>query len=79
MPNFFFLDKAIVDTTKTVKTMEVMTKMPFNPVPKAIYSTEYIAAAPEALKDKTEMDAVIAFLQSLGNHVKFEEGVNYRD
>ena len=79
MPNCFFLENAKVDTVKTVKTMEVMTKMPFNPVPKAIYSTEYIAAAPEALKDKTEMDAVIAFLQSLGNHVKFEEGVNYRD
>ncbi|MGB7651137.1 MAG: cytochrome-c oxidase, cbb3-type subunit II [Gallionella sp.] len=79
MPNFFFLENAQVDTAKTVKTMEVLTKMPFNPVPKAIYSAEYIAAAPEALKDKTEMDAVIAFLQSLGNHVKFEEGVNYRD
>jgi len=25
------------------------------------------------------MDALIAYLQSLGNHVKFEEGVNYRD
>ncbi len=79
MPNFFFLENAPVDTVKTVKTMEVMTKMPFTAVPKTIYSAEYIAAAPEALKDKTEMDAVIAFLQSLGNHVKFEEGVNYRD
>ncbi|MDH2918802.1 MAG: cytochrome-c oxidase, cbb3-type subunit II [Sideroxydans sp.] len=79
MPNFFFLENAKVDVEKTTKTMAVMTKMPFNPVPKTIYSAEYIAAAPEALKDKTEMDAVIAFLQSLGNHVKFEEGVNYRD
>jgi cytochrome c oxidase cbb3-type subunit 2 len=25
------------------------------------------------------MDALIAYLQGLGNHVKFEEGVNYRD
>jgi cytochrome c oxidase cbb3-type subunit II len=79
MPNFFFLENAKVDVEKTTKTMAVMTKMPFNPVPNTIYSAEYIAAAPEALKDKTEMDAVIAFLQSLGNHVKFEEGVNYRD
>ena len=28
---------------------------------------------------RAEMDAIIAFLQSLGNHVKFEEGANYRD
>jgi len=79
MPNFFFLEKNPVNVERTVKTLEVMTKMPFNPVSKSIYSAEYIAAAPEALKDKTEMDAVIAYLQSLGNHVKFEEGVNYRD
>ncbi len=79
MPNFFFLENNPVDVTKTVKTMEVMTIMPFNPVPKTIYTDEVIANAPAELEGKTEMDAVIAFLQSLGNHVKFEEGVNYRD
>ncbi len=79
MPNFFFLEKNPVDAVKTVKTMEVMTKMPFNPVPKTIYSDAYIAGAKADLEGKTEMDAVIAYLQSLGNHVKFEEGVNYRD
>ena len=30
------------------------------------YSDEEIAAAPEALKDKTEMDALVAYLQVLG-------------
>jgi cytochrome c oxidase cbb3-type subunit 2 len=79
MPNFFFLDKALVDVENTKKTMEVMTMMPFNPVPKTIYTAEYIKSAEEQVKGKTEMDAVIAFLQSLGNHVKFQEGVNYRD
>jgi len=79
MPNFFFLDKKLVDADNTVKTMQVMTKMPFNPVPKDIYTADYIAGAKAQLEGKTEMDAVIAYLQSLGNHVKFQEGVNYRD
>jgi cytochrome c oxidase cbb3-type subunit 2 len=32
------------------------------------YTDEEIAAAPESLKDKTEMDALIAYLQVLGTH-----------
>ena len=36
----------------------------------APYSDEEIAKAPEALKDKTELDAVIAYLQVLGIHRK---------
>jgi cytochrome c oxidase cbb3-type subunit II len=79
MPNFFFLDKSPIDAVKLEKTMVVMTKMPFNPVPKSIYTDAYIANAKTEVAGKTEMDGVIAFLQSLGNHVKFEEGVNYRD
>lgn len=79
MPNFFFLEKNPVDTVKLEKTMKVMTQMPFNPVPKTIYTDAVIAGAAKEVEGKTEMDAVIAFLQSLGNHVKFEEGVNYRD
>jgi cytochrome c oxidase cbb3-type subunit II len=53
--------------------------MPFNPVPKTIYTDAVIAGAAKEVEGKTEMDSVIAFLQSLGNQVKFEEGVNYRD
>jgi cytochrome c oxidase cbb3-type subunit 2 len=30
------------------------------------YTDEQIAKAPEALKDKSELDAVIAYLQGLG-------------
>jgi cytochrome c oxidase cbb3-type subunit 2 len=79
MPNYFFLDKTAVNVEQTVKTMRVMTSMPFNPVPRTIYSDAVIAGAKAQLEGKTEMDAVIAYLQSLGNHVKFQEGVNYRD
>ncbi len=79
MPNFFFLENKVVDVENTITTMKVMTRMPFNPVPKTIYTDAYIASARAQVEGKTEMDAVIAFLQGLGNHVKFEEGVNYRD
>ena len=34
----------------------------------APYTDEEIAKAPEAVKDKTELDAVIAYLQVLGTH-----------
>jgi len=34
------------------------------------YSDEEIAAAPAALEGKTEMDAVIAYLQGLGTAIK---------
>ena len=36
----------------------------------APYTDEEIAKAPEEVKDKTEMDAVIAYLQVLGTHRK---------
>jgi cytochrome c oxidase cbb3-type subunit 2 len=34
------------------------------------YSDADIAGAAEAVKGKTEMDAIVAYLQSLGRHVK---------
>jgi cytochrome c oxidase cbb3-type subunit 2 len=79
MPNFFFLENATIDVDHLKKTMEVMTQMPFNPVPTTIYTPAVFDAVAADVAGKTEMDAVIAYLQSLGNHVKFEEGVNYRD
>jgi cytochrome c oxidase cbb3-type subunit 2 len=79
MPNYFWLADKKVDVAETVETLKVMTIMPFNPVPKTIYTDEYIAGAAAELEGKTDMDALIAYLQGLGNHVKFEEGVNYRD
>lgn len=79
MPNFFWLEKMPVNVTETVQAMKVMTIMPFNPVPKTIYTDSYIDGAAAQLEGKTDMDALITYLQGLGNHVKFEEGVNYRD
>jgi cytochrome c oxidase cbb3-type subunit 2 len=79
MPNYFWLADKKVDVAETVETLKVMTIMPFNPVPKTIYTDEYIAGAAAELEGKSDMDALIAYLQGLGNHVKFEEGVNYRD
>jgi len=34
------------------------------------YTDAQIAAAPAAVKDKTEMDAIVAYLQSLGLALK---------
>jgi len=79
MPNYFWLEAKSVDVAETVQTMKVLTIMPFNPVPKNIYTDEVISGASAELEGKTDMDALIAYLQSMGNHVKFEEGVNYRD
>jgi cytochrome c oxidase cbb3-type subunit 2 len=79
MPNYFWLAKSNVNVAETVQTMKVMTIMPFNPVPKNIYTEDYINGAAAQLEGKTELDALIAYLQGLGNHIKFEEGVNYRD
>lgn len=75
MPNYFFLNDQEVAVTKVKKTMEVMNMMPFYP---ANYTEADIASAAE-VSGKTELDALIAYLQSLGNHIKFTEGVNYRD
>jgi len=34
------------------------------------YSDADVGGAAEAVKGKTEMDAIVAYLQSLGRHVK---------
>ncbi len=75
MPNYVFLESKPVDAANVKKTMEVMNMMPFYP---ANY-TEADIASSAGVEGKTEMDAVIAYLQGLGNHIKFTEGVNYRD
>jgi len=76
MPNYFWLSKKTVDADDLVKSMKAMRAMPFNPAP---YTDADIAGAKAAVTGKTQMDALVAYLQSLGNHVKFQEGVEYRD
>jgi cytochrome c oxidase cbb3-type subunit II len=76
MPNYAFLDKNKVDAGQIKKNMEAMRSMPFYPAP---YTDADIASTKDAVEGKTELDAMVAYLQSLGNHIKFTEGVNYRD
>jgi cytochrome c oxidase cbb3-type subunit 2 len=76
MPNFFWLENNKLDSANVTKTMEVMRMMPFYPAP---YTDADIASAKDAVAGKTEMDAVIAYLQGLGSQIKFTDGVNYRD
>ncbi|MBT3195163.1 MAG: cytochrome-c oxidase, cbb3-type subunit II [Candidatus Ruthia sp.] len=73
MPKYRFLDDAIVDGETIQAHMEGLRKVG---VP---YTDGDIAEAAGLLKGKTEMDAMVAYLQSLGNMIKFEDGVVYRE
>ncbi len=73
MPNYVWLDDAHIDGTgmeKRVKAMRVLG------VP---YSDEEIKGAAASVEGKTEMDAIVAYLQVLGTMIKFEPGRDYRD
>ena len=63
MPAFPWLDRA-------VKGDDIQDKMrALNKVGLHKYSDEDIAAAPAALEGKTELDAVVAYLQGLGTAI----------
>ena len=64
MPGFPWLDKNVLDGKYTAKKMEVLRQYG---VP---YTDEDIAGAAVAVQNKTEMQALIAYLQSLGTHLK---------
>lgn len=64
MPSFPWLDENVLDGKYTAKKMQVMRT--YN-VP---YTDEDIAGAAAAVQGKTEMQALIAYLQSLGTHLK---------
>jgi cytochrome c oxidase cbb3-type subunit 2 len=73
MPNYPWLDKATIDglgMEKRVKAMRVLG------VP---YTDEDINNAAASVEGKTEMDAMVAYLQVLGTMIKFEPGRDYRD
>ncbi len=77
MPGFPWLEENQLDGKLTGKKLEI-----FNTLTKGrwqvdeegnqqpLYSAEEIAGAADAVKGKTEMDAVIAYLQSLGHAMK---------
>jgi len=73
MPSYPWLQKATVDGKGMEKRLSAM---------KAIgvpYSDEDIKGAAAAVEGKTEMQALVAYLQVLGTMVKFEPGRDYRD
>ena len=64
MPAYPWLEKKAVDAAGMPKRMEVLRTLG------APYTDEEIAQSVEAVKGKTELDAVIAYLQVLGTAVK---------
>ena len=64
MPGYPWLAQSPADAASIATKMKVMRLVG---VP---YTDEDIAKAPEALKDKTEADALIAYLQGLGTALK---------
>jgi cytochrome c oxidase cbb3-type subunit 2 len=67
MPRYAFLDRPIggADVAQRMKVL----KMLGHP-----YSEEEIAKSGEAIKGKTELDALIAYLQGLGTQIKAVKG-----
>lgn len=73
MPNYPWLAENKVDHTTIAAHMKGLRTVG---VP---YTDEDIAGASKAVEGKTEMDAMVAYLQVLGTMVKFQEGVEYRE
>ena len=73
MPNYPWLEDAMVDADRTRKTMEAMRTLG---VP---YTDADIEEGVAQVQGKTEMDAMIAYLQVLGTMAKLDHGVSYRD
>jgi len=64
MPAYPWLERAAVDPASMAPRMTALKRLG---VP---YSDTEIATAAEAVKGKTELDALVAYLQVLGTHVK---------
>ena len=64
MPNYPWLAKTALDPQGVIPKMRALQRLGHP------YSDAEIAAAPEELKDKTEEDALVAYLQGLGTLIK---------
>jgi cytochrome c oxidase cbb3-type subunit 2 len=64
MPGYPWLAKAAADDGTVGRRMTVLRKLGHP------YTDEDVAKAPEVLKDRTEMDALIAYLQVLGTSIR---------
>jgi len=73
MPNYAFFEDHIIDESLTERKLRALAMVG---VP---YTKADFDGAAAAVKGKTEMDAVIAYLQVLGTMVKFEPGKDYRE
>jgi len=73
MPGYPFLEDNLIDHTLTERKLRALAAVG---VP---YSEADFAGAAEAVKGKTEMEAIVAYLQVLGKRVKFQEGKDYRE
>ncbi|MFQ5345112.1 MAG: cytochrome-c oxidase, cbb3-type subunit II [Mariprofundus sp.] len=73
MPDYAFFEDHLIDETLTEKKLRALAMVG---VP---YTEADFAGAADAVRGKTEMDAIIAYLQVLGTMVKFEEGKDYRE
>jgi cytochrome c oxidase cbb3-type subunit 2 len=73
MPNYPWLDKGAPDPSTIQAHMEGLRAIG---VP---YSDEDIAAAPDLLADKTDMDALVTYLQVLGTMATLDESKVYRE
>ncbi|MTI62544.1 cytochrome-c oxidase, cbb3-type subunit II [Methylophaga sp.] len=73
MPGYPWLNDATIDGKGMEKRLRAMRALG---VP---YTDEQIQGAAEAVAGKTEMDAMVAYLQVLGTMVKFEPGRDYRE
>jgi cytochrome c oxidase cbb3-type subunit 2 len=72
MPRYPWLAKNTIDAALTEKKMRALSVVG---VP---YTEADFAGAASAVKGKTEMEAMIAYLQVLGTMVEFQEGKDYR-
>lgn len=73
MPRYPWLEKAYVDPAGMPKRLKAMKIVG---VP---YTDADIAGAAAAVEGKTEMDALVAYLQVLGTMIEFKEGRDYRE
>ncbi len=64
MPSYPWLETTALDGSDIQKKMQTLAILGHP------YTDAEIEAAPAALQDKTELDAVVAYLQALGLHVK---------
>lgn len=73
MPNYAFLAESAIDPSGTEGKLRALAMVG---VP---YTDEDFSSAASKVQGKTEMDALVAYLQVLGTMVNFQEGKDYRE